>query len=176
MCTYASSRVKKRPVREKLNSRCFCWFPVPKRCTNMGPPFKALQKCVKHRQITQKPWATKTWDLDKLFKNNSFITFHFLGFLHWTVSNLLFFCCMTVNLYNIYHGKRLRSGEKGKKLGKTKKKIGELSEPSSGLGRGKGRWSLCYPYPFPDFHSVCFAHRFCFFFCLFTPLWSLFRG
>ena len=30
-------------------------------------------------QITQKLWATKTWDLDKLFKNKSFITFIFLA-------------------------------------------------------------------------------------------------
>ena len=38
-------------------------------------------------QITQKMWATKTWDLDKLFISQSFITFHFLGFFHWMVSN-----------------------------------------------------------------------------------------
>ena len=47
------------------------------------------------RQITQKLWATKTWNLDKSFIFESFITFHFLGFFHWTVSNL-FFCCVTV--------------------------------------------------------------------------------
>ena len=47
------------------------------------------------RQIIQKLLATKTWDLEKLFIYYSFITFHFLGFFHRTVSNL-FFCCVTV--------------------------------------------------------------------------------
>ena len=42
------------------------------------------------RQITQKLWAIKTWDLDKLFIYWSFITFHFLGFFHWTVCNIFF--------------------------------------------------------------------------------------
>ena len=74
------------------------FFEVPFATPNMASPFKALQRCMKHQQITQKLWATKTWDLDKLFKNKSFITFHFLGFLYWTFSNL-FFCCMTVNLW-----------------------------------------------------------------------------
>ena len=31
------------------------------------------------RQITQKLWATETWDLNKLFINKHFITFHFLA-------------------------------------------------------------------------------------------------
>ena len=44
-------------------------------------------------QIIQKPWATNTWDLDKLFIYWSFITFHFHGFFHWTVSNLF---CVTM--------------------------------------------------------------------------------
>ena len=49
------------------------------------------------RQITQKLWATKTCDLDKLFKNSSFITFHFLGFFQGT------FCCVTMKtIYSLY--------------------------------------------------------------------------
>ena len=42
------------------------------------------------RQITQKLWATKTCDLDKLFIYYSFIAYHFLGFFQWTVSNVIF--------------------------------------------------------------------------------------
>ena len=55
------------------------------------------------RQITQKLWATEAPDLDKLFKNYSFITFHLLGFVYWTVSSL-FFCCVTVKTIYIYSG------------------------------------------------------------------------
>ena len=41
---------------------------APKR--NMASPYKASTKVREtFGQITQKLWATKTWDLDKLFKN-----------------------------------------------------------------------------------------------------------
>ena len=51
------------------------------------------------RQITQKLWATKTWNLDKSFIFYYFITFHFLGFFHWTVSNLYFWCVTVKTIY-----------------------------------------------------------------------------
>ena len=57
--------------------------------------------CETFRQITQKLWATETWDLHKLFRYQSFMTFHFLGFIHWTVFHLFFLCCvycMTVKM------------------------------------------------------------------------------
>ena len=63
---------------------------VPKLYTNMA----SIMVREMFRQITQKLWATKTWDLDKLFIYQSFVTFHFLGFFHWTVSNLFFVPCL----------------------------------------------------------------------------------
>ena len=42
------------------------------------------------------------------------------------------------------------------KTGSNRKNIGERSEPSGGLGRGKGR----QPFPSPDYPSALFARRF----------------
>ena len=76
---------KERAFIEKVNSGCFCWFPaailVYQNCTSMASPYKALQNVLEtFWQITQKLWATKTWDLEKLITYKSLITFHFLGF------------------------------------------------------------------------------------------------
>ena len=38
---------KGRAFIEKVNSRCFCWFPAAKLSTDMASPYKALQRCVK---------------------------------------------------------------------------------------------------------------------------------
>ena len=87
---------KERAFTEKMNSICFRWFPAAKLSTNMVSPYSVTdtESSIKvremFRQITQKLWPTKTWDLDKLFIYKSFIMFHFLGFLQWTVSNLFF--------------------------------------------------------------------------------------
>ena len=48
----------------------------------------------------------------------------------------------------------------------TTKRIGERSELSGGLGRGKGRR---HPFSSPDYCSVHFARRLNFFFSLFSP-------
>ena len=57
----------------------------PKRYTNMAPPYKALQRCVKHS--TNNSETVGQSDLR-------------LGFFHWTDSNF-FFCCVTVKtIYN----------------------------------------------------------------------------
>ena len=101
---------KGRLFIEKVNSRCFCWFPAAILVHQNGAPIWRLHtKLYKvretFRQITQKLWATKTWDLHKFFKNQSFITFHFLGFFPWTVYNL-FFSCLT--LKKIYRTKQAR--------------------------------------------------------------------
>ena len=64
---------KGRAFTEKVNSRCFCWFPTTKLSTNRASPYNvtdtesSVKVCEMFRQITQKLWATKTWDLDKLF-------------------------------------------------------------------------------------------------------------
>ena len=76
---------KERAFIEKVNFGCFCWFPeailVP---TNTVHQYGVtIQSSTKVRetfgQITQKLWATKTWDLGKLFIYSSFITFIFLA-------------------------------------------------------------------------------------------------
>ena len=96
MCTYATFPVKRKSCYRKSELQIFLRISgsrigAPTQYINMASPYKALQKVHEtFRQVTQKLWATKTRDLDKLF-----ITFHFLGFLLWTVSNL-FFCCMKV--------------------------------------------------------------------------------
>ena len=57
MRAYASSRVKKKSFYiEKLNSKTVHQYGVSTQCsTKVRETF---------RQITQKLWATKTWDLD----------------------------------------------------------------------------------------------------------------
>ena len=106
MCTYASSRVKRKNFSRKNELQMFLLISgghigAPKPywpywCTNMAPPYKSSTKEREtFRQIAHKLSATKTWDLDKLF-----ILFFLFGFFHWTVSNL-FFCCVTVKkIYN----------------------------------------------------------------------------
>ena len=87
MRTYASSRVKRRSFYRRSKLQMF-WLIFG------GQYGVSIQSSTKvretFRKITQKLWATKTWDLDKLFKNQSLIRFHFLGFFYWTVSNLFF--------------------------------------------------------------------------------------
>ena len=85
---------------DKVNSRCFCWFPAAILVHQKGTPIWHH-----HTKLYKGAWNISTnnsetvgdkdlrltqIDWDKLF-----ITFHFLAFLHWTVSNLLF-CCMKV--------------------------------------------------------------------------------
>ena len=74
---------KERAFIEKVNSRCFCWFPaaifVYQNCTQIWRLHIQSSTMVREmfRQITQKLWATWTWGLDKLFTYQSFVTFHF---------------------------------------------------------------------------------------------------
>ena len=51
MCTYASSRVKRKSFYRKSELQIFLLISgghigAPKRCTNMASPYKALQRCV----------------------------------------------------------------------------------------------------------------------------------
>ena len=99
MCTYASFRVKRKSFYKKVNSRGFCWFPaailVDQTVHRYGASIQSSTKVRgTFRQITQKLWVTKTWDLEKLFIYYSFITSHFLGFFHRTVSNFLCVSCL----------------------------------------------------------------------------------
>ena len=73
MRTYASSRVKRNSFYRKSELQFFLlisggYIGAPKRCTNMASSYKAPTKVREtFRPITQKLWATKTLDLDKLF-------------------------------------------------------------------------------------------------------------
>ena len=52
MCTYASSRVtKKRAFIEKVNSRCFCWFPAAILVHQNGAPIWRL-----HTKLYKGAW------------------------------------------------------------------------------------------------------------------------
>ena len=96
---------KERAFIEKVNSRCIFWRPYwcTKRVHQYGVSIENSTKVREmFRQITQKLWATKIWDLDKLFIYKSFITIHFLGFFHWTVSNLFFLLCDRENNLHYY--------------------------------------------------------------------------
>ena len=100
MRMYASSRVKRNSFYTKSELHCcelFCWFPA-----------------AMHQNYQQKRLRTKlykgAWNvsadnseivghkdlrLRKIVYVFVFYNIHFLGFFHWTVSNL-FYCCVTV--------------------------------------------------------------------------------
>ena len=96
MRTYASSRVKRKSFYwKKWSPDVFVDFRRPYLCTKTVHKYGVSiqsSKMVREmsRQITQKLWTTWTWDFDKLFIYQSFVTFRFLGFFHRTVSNLPF--------------------------------------------------------------------------------------
>ena len=70
---------------------------APKRYTNMAShAYKALQTCVSANNSE----SVGHKDVEKLFMYYSFISFRFIGFFHWTVSNL-FFCRVTVKMMDI---------------------------------------------------------------------------
>ena len=88
MCLCARMLARKwkgRTFIEIVNSRCFCWFPAALLVDQNCPPiWRHLYNYVKHFSkymyiVTQKLWATKTWNLDKLFIYWSPITFIFLA-------------------------------------------------------------------------------------------------
>ena len=109
MRTYASSRVRGKSFIEKVNSRCFFFnsgghIGAPKRCTNMASPNKALQRCVKRfdkKLRNYGPQRPETWTFCLYI--GLFITFHFLGFFHWTVSNLIVCCMIVKTIYNDFN-------------------------------------------------------------------------
>ena len=72
MCAYASSRVKRKSFYRKSELQIFLLISGG----HIGAPKLhqygvSIQNSTKERetfrQITQKLWATNTWDLDKLF-------------------------------------------------------------------------------------------------------------
>ena len=103
MRKYASSRVKRKSFHRKSELQMFLLISgghigAQKRYTNVSSVRETF------RQITQKLCTTETRDLDKLFIYWCFITFHFLGFFHWTVSNLFFCCVIVQTIYRLSPG------------------------------------------------------------------------
>ena len=92
MRKYASSRVKRKSFYRKSELQMFLLISDGLIGVSTSPYWKVRET---FPQITQKLWATKTWDLAKLFIYYSFITFHFLGFFHLTVSNL-YYCAVFI--------------------------------------------------------------------------------
>ena len=91
---------KERAFIEKVNSRCFCWFPaailVHQNCTPIWRLHTKLYKSAWNVSANNSETVghkdLRLWQIVYVL---SFITFHFLGFSHWTVSNL-FLCSVTV--------------------------------------------------------------------------------
>ena len=91
---------KKRAFIEKVNSRCFRWFPAAILVHQNGTPTWRL-----HTKLYKGAWNVsannsetvghKDLRLGQIVYILVFYNIHFLGFFHWTVSNL-FFCCLTV--------------------------------------------------------------------------------
>ena len=91
---------KERAFIEKVNSRCFCWFPAAILVDSFCPPIWRL-----HTKLYKGAWNvsannSETVDLKDLAFGRIiyvlvFYNIHFLGFFHWTVSNL-FFCAVFI--------------------------------------------------------------------------------
>ena len=84
---------KERAFIEKVNSRCFCWFPAAILVDSFCPPIWRL-----HTKLYKGAWNVsanysqtmvhKDLRLGKIVYTLVFYNIHFLGFFHWTVSNL----------------------------------------------------------------------------------------
>ena len=91
---------KERAFIEKVNSRCFCWFPTAILVHQNGAPIWRL-----HTKLYKGTWNVLADNSETVGHKDLrrgqisyilvFITFHFLGFFHRAVSNFIF-CCVTV--------------------------------------------------------------------------------
>ena len=102
MCICKSSQAKRKRFHRRGEVQMIWW---PWWCTKVVHQHGvSIQSSINLRetfwQITQKRRITETWDLETFFQCRSVITFHFLSFFHWTVSNL-FFYGVTVQASNI---------------------------------------------------------------------------
>ena len=87
--------LKGRAFLEKVNSRCFCWFPAAILVDQNGTPIWRL-----HTKLYKGAWNVSANNSETVGHKNLklgqivyilvFYNFHFLGFFHWTVSNLFF--------------------------------------------------------------------------------------
>ena len=87
---------KERAFIEKVNSRCFCWFPAAILVHQSGTPIWRL-----HTKLYKGAWNVwannsetvghKDLRLGQIVYIFVFYNIHFLGFFYWTVSNLYIF-------------------------------------------------------------------------------------
>ena len=107
---------KERAFIEKVNSRCFCWFPaailVHQNCTPIWRLHTKLYKGAWHVSANNSETVGhKDLTLAQIFYILVFYNIHFLAFFHWKVSNL-FFCCVPVKtIYNLRVNKKNILGE-----------------------------------------------------------------
>ena len=83
MCTYVSSRVKRKSFYRKVNSRCCCWFPAAILVHQNGTPIWRL-----HTKLYKGAWNVSANNSETVGHKD--LTFYFLGFFYWTISNLFF--------------------------------------------------------------------------------------
>ena len=86
---------KERAFIEKVNSRCFCWFPAAILVDSFCPPIWRL-----HTKLYKGAWNVSATNSETVGHKDLrfgqivyilvFYNIHFLGFFHWTVSNLFF--------------------------------------------------------------------------------------
>ena len=85
---------------EKVNSRCFCWFPAAILVDRNCPPIWCL-----HTKLYKGAWNVSATNSETVGHKDLrfgqivyilvFYNIHFLGFFHWTVSNV-FFCSVFI--------------------------------------------------------------------------------
>ena len=75
---------KERAFTEKVNSRCFCWFPVAILVDQNGTPMTWRLRT----KLYKGAWNVSANNSETVGHKD--LTFHFLGFFYWTISNLFF--------------------------------------------------------------------------------------
>ena len=108
MRTYSSSRVKKKAFIEKVNSRCFCWFPAAILVHQNGTPIWRL-----HTKLYKAAWNVSANNSEtvshkdlKLGQIVYILVFYNISF-SWLLpldsfQVIVFFCCVTVKtIYNV---------------------------------------------------------------------------
>ena len=96
MRTYVSSPVKIKSFCRKSELEMFLFIPGGHNCTPIWRLHTKLYKGAWNVSANySQTMVHKDLRLGKIVYTLVFYNIHFLGFFHWTVSNLLFFCCVT---------------------------------------------------------------------------------
>ena len=96
MRTYVSSPVKIKSFCRKSELEMFLFIPGGHNCTSIWRLHTKLYKGAWNVSANySQTMVHKDLRLGQIVYTLVFYNIHFLGFFHWTVSNLLFFCCVT---------------------------------------------------------------------------------